>query len=472
MLILARAYAAALQQPEKALVAASLLLRCATSILLVVVGSLLPSFATDAEPLLRPVSRWVEPIVRWDTVHFVNIALEGYKVEKQTAFMPGLPALLRVGAHLSEAAGAHHETLRLDSAVLVGAMVTIGATTGAAVALHRLTSRLYPERPAFAVTSAVLFLLAPARPVLHGVPYTEPFSAFLTFAGMLRYAQDADLAAALLWAVGTLFRAQGAVIGIGFFGWKFLLRHSFDGAVGVRAYLARLIDNLPRFIFFSLLSAAPFLAFEAYVYRDFCLDGSLPSRPWCTEGLGFSYSWVQREYWDVGPFRYWNLLQLPNFALAAPVLALSFAASLAFYRSNLSLTQRSTVPFLALPPWAPAARRPAAPFSSPRSAAQAVALVPFVHLHTATTLLLFVSAHVQIVLRVCATGPVVWWYAAELVERSRWWRARTGRTEDAEKGDESEQVEKGRDWGRVWIWYSLVWGTIATLLWAVALPPA
>lgn len=40
----------------------------------------------------------------------------------------------------------------------------------------------------------------------------------------------------------------------------------------------------------------PFLAFETFIYQRFCTSQSA-ERPWCSEGLGMSYGWVQREYW-------------------------------------------------------------------------------------------------------------------------------------------------------------------------------
>lgn len=107
----------------------------------------------------------------------------------------------------------------------------------------------------------------------------------------------------------------------------------------------------------------------------------------------------------MGPFRYWTLSQLPNFLLAGPVLALSLCASYTFYSHNNSYVLRSLVPFLDLPPPKPSA----SPFLDRRH-------TPFVHLSTALTFLLLFASHVQIILRLCASNPVVFWYAASLVQ--------------------------------------------------------
>lgn len=90
--------------------------------------------------------------------------------------------------------------------------------------------QVFPKRLDLASMAALLFLLAPSRPTLHGVPYTEPFAAFFTFLGMLLFLRDQDLSAALVWAAGSAFRAQGILLGFGFFGWKWILRKTwFDG---------------------------------------------------------------------------------------------------------------------------------------------------------------------------------------------------------------------------------------------------
>lgn len=220
----------------------------------------------------------------------------------------------------------------------------------------------------------------------------------------------------------------------------------------------------------AIVSAAPFFLFQAWAYSSFC-GGEASRRPWCDEGLGLSYGWIQREYWcvkrsdggirllsktasrNVGPFRYWTLLQLPNFLLAAPVLALSFAASYTFYAHNLHAVLSTTVPFIPLlKSWKPTTttkdllRASPRPFLSP-------SLTPFVHLHTALTLLLLFASHVQIILRVCSTNPVVFWFAADLVSHH---------TADG----------KERKWGRRWIKYCVVWGVVATILWSAFYPPA
>lgn len=148
---------------------------------------------------------------------------------------------------------------------------------------------------------------------------------------------------------------------------------------------------------------------------------------------------------NVGLFRYWTLLQIPNFVLAAPVLALSVAASWTFYSHNLRHVLSSTLPFLCIAPVSQHDNDPkrdalSRPFLS-------IQLTPFIHLHTALTLMLLFASHVQIILRVSVTNPVIFWFVADLIHtRSRW--------------------------GRRWVTYCLVWGSVSIFLWAGFYPPA
>ena len=201
-----------------------------------------------------------------------------------------------------------------------------------------------------------------------------------------------------------------------------------------------------------------------------------------------SFERVVPEYRDVGPFRYWTVQQLPNFLLAAPVLAMSFAASYDYYTHRPRFVVAKTFPFLAssMPSLTPAeeeddekerskkrrrrGRGAGGPFFSP-------ALLPFVHLHTATTVLLSVSAHVQIVLRLCSANPVVWWYVADLVLAGRRGGDDEGaaRREDCMGRDRDETATRRRRrsvWGQRWIVYTVVWGTVSIICWALFLPPA
>lgn len=65
-----------------------------------------------------------------------------------------------------------------------------------------------------------------------------------------------------------------------------------------RLCLQVLVHGLPKFALLSLVGSAPFLSFQWWAYHQFCAEQGA-RRPWCDEGLGLSYGWIQAEYWSV-----------------------------------------------------------------------------------------------------------------------------------------------------------------------------
>ena len=50
------------------------------------------------------------------------------------------------------------------------------------------------------------------------------------------------------------------------------------------------------------------------------------------------YGYIQDKYWNVGFLRYFELRQIPNFIIAAPVIYLVLSHSLRFIRFGIDLS--------------------------------------------------------------------------------------------------------------------------------------
>ncbi len=129
---------------------------------------------------------WPDRWHRWDVVHFVGIAQDGYVGEPtgvpNEAFLPGLPLLMRAGSVLGV------------SEVAVGLAVSLVASAVAAVALGRLAERAVPGTGGWTVAA---WLLAPTA-VFLAAPYTEALFLALALPAWLA-AQDRRW-----WAAGVL----------------------------------------------------------------------------------------------------------------------------------------------------------------------------------------------------------------------------------------------------------------------------
>jgi phosphatidylinositol glycan class V len=103
---------------------------------------------------------------------------------------------------------------------------------------------------------------------------------------------------------------------------------------------------------------------------------------------------------DVSPFRYWTILQLPNWLLALPALSLaSFFVCLNYKKDLPSILTKTLTPWKVI------------------DKTCNLRILPHIHFTLVTLLILLVNSHVQIVLRFASPGslPAVWWSASYLV---------------------------------------------------------
>lgn len=102
-----------------------------------------------------------------------------------------------------------------------------------------------------------------------------------------------------------------------------------------------------------LIAVGPQLAYFSYGIWNYCpsfhvifdqrrkTDHALHDRPWCDSALlnySAMYMFIQKEYWNVGLFRYYQWKQLPNFLLASPAVSLSILALYRFFRRQLFIS--------------------------------------------------------------------------------------------------------------------------------------
>eukprot|EP01094_Clydonella_sp_ATCC50884_P025858 TRINITY_DN6941_c0_g1_i1.p1 TRINITY_DN6941_c0_g1~~TRINITY_DN6941_c0_g1_i1.p1 ORF type:complete len:514 (-),score=159.43 TRINITY_DN6941_c0_g1_i1:32-1573(-) len=356
-------------------------------------------------PLDALLMRLLRGFSHWDGVYFVRIALEGYEFEQVHAFFPLLPllmALLRNTLLLPLSLFLSPLTLTL----LSGVLISNGAFVLAALDLFRLGLEVVKDKRV-ATLAALLFCIAPSTPHMVAI-YSESLYAFLSFRGLLLLTRGHHWAAVAFLSLTSLARSTGWTYGL-FFLHRALL------CIYRAPYTLRLNVAVREGIKLAVASVCLFLPLWAYqyaAYRMYCVGGPAPeASPWCEHALPDIYRYVQARYWNVGFLRYYTLNNIPNFALAAPVLGIS-AVALSLYAWSL----------LASRPEEGDGNDAEAHKKRPEQEGGGFlsnsALLPFM-LHWAGLLVICVTVlHVQVSTRfLSATAPLYWAAAAALADR-------------------------------------------------------
>ncbi|XP_042544689.1 GPI mannosyltransferase 2 [Dipodomys spectabilis] len=400
--------------------------RVLTLILQALFNAIIPDHQAEAfsPPRLAPsgsMDQLVEGLLgglsRWDAEHFLFIAEHGYLYEHNFAFFPGFPLALLVGSELLRPL---RGLLSQRSCLLIAvALLNSLFSVLAAVTLHDLGC-LVLHCPHQAFYAALLFCLSPAN-VFLTAGYSEALFAFLTFSAMGQLERGRGWTSGLLFALATGVRSNG-LVSVGFL--LYSQCRAFVSSFLVLSLVRQSFKLMASLCLSVLTISLPFALFQYYAYTQFCLPGSPHSipeplvqlamdkgyriaegnlPPWCSWDLPLIYSYIQDVYWNVGFLRYYELRQVPNFLLAAPMAILVALAT---------WTYVTTHPWLCLTLGLQRSRdsKPHPGFLSPGV---------FVYLVHAAALLLFggLCMHVQVLTRFLSSStPIVYWFAAHLLQ--------------------------------------------------------
>lgn len=162
-------------------------------------------------------------------------------------------------------------------------------------------------------------------------------------------------------------------------------------------------------------------------------------RPWCSRLPPSIYTFVQDHYWNVGFLRYWTPGNVPLFMLAAPTLAALVVSSWMALRGTLVVT--------------------ANPSSTAHGLAHAHAIAMLRRLafpQLLLAVLAFLVFHVQVIVRLASGYPVLYIWAAVMIERDETIRG------------------LGKTWtvGKFVVGFAVVYAVVQGGLFASFMPPA
>ncbi|CAK9825388.1 GPI mannosyltransferase 2 [Anthophora retusa] len=288
-------------------------------------------------------------LIRWDGQYFIHIAKYGYTYENNLAFYPLYPLLIRV---ISIPITRIFSVLNVHSSLIIAAvLINIVCFVKSAVIFYEL-SKAVLRNTSVAYKAAILYCINPAS-IFFSAVYSESLFAYLTYYSMLRSIK-LDPYVPFPIALSILTRSNG-MVNIGFpiyFELQKLFRnYSMNNSKFSLKALSQLIFKMTTLRSFCIIcntiiiSIFPFILLQIYNYILFCIPNSnrifitehianysitnnliMPGNytEWCHSRIPVAYSYIQRKYWNVGFFNYYEIKQIPNFLLAFPILYIMF----------------------------------------------------------------------------------------------------------------------------------------------------
>lgn len=387
-------------------------------------------------------------LTKWDSARFLALAADPSRrepcldcedpfleSEQAHAFFPFFPQVIRYFAlcliHFI------HQTLlppTFEAVVVLSALlINTVSFLVALVSLTELTIRLtlnHQQKDAskslqVGGTVATLFMLNPAS-IFFSVSYSESIFAMLTFTGYaLYYSPGLSFLVILPWMAASYTRSNGCLIS------AWLLLQGIAAFLQADRSLVRRLGSVAWHLMVAAAVVVPILIHDRAGDALHCQQGEIHPE-WCeSNGGGSFYSYVQRKHWNVGFLRYYELKQIPNFLLAAPILICSTLGVSAWIRTSWK-EWRSSCGAASFPkgvvPWAfwALSRCNHNESGSDTHTGSTTAMLNSSSMLSHYAVLCVVAllgltvAHVQITTRmICSTCPAIYWQLAHLCLETR-----------------------------------------------------
>jgi GPI mannosyltransferase 2 len=355
----------------------------------------------------------------WDGVYFQRIASHGYEYEQVHAFFPLLSWTMRYfslivcggeDSDFDNGACRGSSLVRCDELrLLVGVLVSNLFFVLSARELYRLGSAVFGEQMRqkstrnVAYVGALLYCVTPAGVFMSAV-YTESLFAYFSLLALRFVAQRRCWAGAAAIAVAGFARSNAMTLAV------FLVADRLR-RTGWPRLDARVLALYAATALQCVLAIAPFVANQAYAWSLYCGGGGGDARrPWCDNMPPSVYAFVQSEYWGNGFLRYWQLRQLPNFALATPMIGVALFAAARYARVALASSSLRAAWHIE---WLPLIGSGGGKSSTAMDALDRChALLPYVAYWALMALINALFMHVQIATRFLCAMPALYWHAA------------------------------------------------------------
>lgn len=374
-------------------------------------------------------------LTRWDGQYFIHIAKYGYTYENSLAFYPLYPILIRIVAVFIRKI---FFTLNIHSSIIIAAiLVNTTCFVKSAIIFYDL-SKTVLQKTSVAYKAAILYCVNPASIFLSAV-YTESLFAYLTYYSILRSIK-LDQYVHFPIGLSILTRSNG-MLNIGFpiyFGLKhmchrFAAKHE-NFSFKTLLQFAFKISTLRSFCSMCntiILSIAPFVLLQIYNYVISCVPRSngisVPEHianysaannlillgsdkvEWCHAKIPIAYSYIQKKYWNVGFFTYYEIKQIPNFILAFPILYIMIKCIKEYFNEHRRYF--CTLGFI----------DDVRNKRSIEAKKYPIEMLVFVIHGLFLTIFCILFVHIQVSTRlICSASPLVYWYCALTISNEHW----------------------------------------------------
>lgn len=194
---------------------------------------------------------------RWDAIHFIDIAKNGYVFEHSAAFFPLYPLTIRfITTYVLQS-----DTLFLPVAVLLNFLFF----NISAVLLFKLTLILFTSRN-IAIFTVFSFCINPAN-IFFSAAYTESMYFMLTLMGLYFLYSNRFFRSLLPFSLACLCRSNG-ILNFGYLAYLILKGFFSAQKLTVKSFSCLIIKLILSLV--AILSG--FLAYQLYIYSILCIE--------------------------------------------------------------------------------------------------------------------------------------------------------------------------------------------------------
>jgi phosphatidylinositol glycan class V len=305
----------------------------------------------------------LSPFLKWDAVHYLNIAIDGYRRDYQLVFFPLYPNVIgflsRLLVRALDLLDNPWSITVLDATMMTAVALNMCCFVSSSFILKKMLSGLHLTEP-IADIALLLFIFNPAG-IFFTTVYTEACFSLFSWWGMYSYINGRHLSSCLCFSIASMIRSNGSlhvVLVLTLWAANELticaskdITASSPTSIGLRRVSQMMLfARRAALVLMNVIAIlSPILLWNYYIHYLLCVNRShisiansnhnnsinnigtndddddstayaSPTDIFCSSrSFPLGYSYLQERYWGVGFLRYYQWKQAPNFLLALPI---------------------------------------------------------------------------------------------------------------------------------------------------------